>query len=42
LLRGHRELHAGWNLGQLAGLEGLPSLLPLGLLWLVTALVLLL
>ena len=41
-LRGHRELHAGWNLGELAGLEGLPSLLPLGLVWLVAALVLLL
>jgi hypothetical protein len=42
LLRGHRELHAAWNLGELAGLEGLPSLLPLGLVWLVAALVLLL
>jgi hypothetical protein len=42
LLRGHRELHAAWNLGQLAGLEGLPSLVPLGLVWLVAALVLLL
>jgi hypothetical protein len=40
-LRGHRELHAGWNLGELVGLEGLPSLLPLGLLWLVAAFLLL-
>ena len=41
-LRGHPELHAGWNLGELAGLHGLPSLLPLGLVWLVATLVLLL
>ena len=42
LLRGHPELHAGWNLGELAGLHGLPSLLPLGVVWLVAAVVLLL
>jgi hypothetical protein len=40
-LRGHPELHAAWNLGELAGLERLPSLLPLGLVWLVAALILL-
>jgi hypothetical protein len=40
MLRGHPELHAGWNLGEIAGLHGLWSLLPLGLVWLV-ALVLL-
>jgi hypothetical protein len=32
--------HAGWNLGQLAGLRGLASLLPLAVLW-VLAVVLL-
>ena len=42
LLRGHHELHAAWNLGELAGLGGLQSLLPLGLVWLVAALVFLL
>ena len=41
-LRGHPELHAGWNLGEIAGLHGLWSLLPLGLVWLVAAIVLLL
>jgi hypothetical protein len=38
-LRGHPELHAGWNLGEIAGLHGLWSLLPLGLVWLAAALV---
>jgi hypothetical protein len=42
LLRGHPELHAGWNLGELAGLHGLPSLLPLGVIWIIAAPVLLL
>jgi hypothetical protein len=34
-LRGHPELHEGWNLGQLAGLRGLVSLVPLGVVWIV-------
>ena len=42
LLRGHPELHAGWNLGELAGLHGLPSLVPLGLVWSIAIPVLLL
>jgi hypothetical protein len=33
LLRGHRVPHAAWNLGELAGLRGLWSLLPLFALW---------
>ena len=41
-LRGHPELHAGWNLGELVGLHGLPTLLPLGLVWSVVIPVLLL
>jgi hypothetical protein len=32
-LRGGSLPHAAWNLGELAGLRGLPSLLPLGLVW---------
>ena len=42
LLRGHPALHAAWNLGELAGLRGRLSLLPLGLIWVVAAPVLLL
>jgi hypothetical protein len=41
-LRGGGEPHAAWNLGELAGLHGLTSLLPLAFLWLGAALVLLL
>jgi hypothetical protein len=33
LLRGHKIPHASWNLGEIAGLRGLPSLLPLGAVW---------
>jgi len=36
-LRDHPELHASWNLGEIAGLHGLPSLLPLGAAWSVAA-----
>jgi hypothetical protein len=25
--------HASWNLGEIAGLHGLPSFLPLGAVW---------
>ena len=42
LLRRRPDLHAGWNLGELAGLRGRLSLLPLGLVWVVAAPVLLL
>ncbi len=41
-LRGGVEPHAAWNLGELAGLHGLSSLLPLGILWAVAAWLLLL
>jgi hypothetical protein len=41
-LRGHPDLHAAWNLGEIAGLHGHASLLPLGLTWLAAASVLLL
>jgi hypothetical protein len=34
-LRHHPELHAGWNLGELAGLKGLTSLVPLGVMWIL-------
>jgi hypothetical protein len=34
-LRGNQVPHASWNLGEIAGLHGLPSLLPLALMWLV-------
>ncbi|HEX3704610.1 MAG TPA: hypothetical protein VHU82_14870 [Vicinamibacterales bacterium] len=36
-LRGNQVPHASWNLGEIAGLHGLPSLLPLALVWLVAA-----
>ena len=32
-LRGHPELHAAWNLGEVAGLHGRASLIPLGVVW---------
>jgi hypothetical protein len=35
LLRGHKIPHASWNLGEIAGLHGLPSLLPLAAVWMV-------
>jgi hypothetical protein len=41
-LRGGVEPHAAWNLGELAGLHGLPSLLPLAVIWTVAAWLLLL
>ena len=41
-LRGGVVPHAAWNLGELAGLRGLPSLLPLVCLWIVAAVLLLL
>ncbi len=36
-LRGGRLPHAAWNLGELAGLRGLPSLFPLGAAWMAGA-----
>jgi hypothetical protein len=39
---GHGDPHAAWNLGELAGLRGLPSLLPLALIWAAAAALLLL
>ena len=33
LLRNHPELHAAWNLGEIAGLHGRASLIPLGVVW---------
>jgi hypothetical protein len=41
-LRGNPALHAGWNLGEVAGLHGRLSLLPLGVVWVVAAPILLL
>jgi len=32
-LRGHPELHAAWNVGELIGLRGRASLLPLAVVW---------
>jgi len=40
-LRGGGDPHAAWNLGELVGLRGLPSLLPLALIWAAAALLLL-
>ena len=34
--------HAAWNLGEVVGLHGLTSLLPLGAVWLAAGLLLLL
>src|SRR5882724_7150732 len=36
-LRGGGDPHAAWNLGELAGLRGLPSLLPLAVIWVFAA-----
>jgi hypothetical protein len=41
-LRGGGDPHAAWNLGELAGLRGLRSLLPLACVWVVAAALLLL
>ncbi|MGH9143951.1 MAG: hypothetical protein ACRD2I_22665, partial [Vicinamibacterales bacterium] len=41
-LRGGGDPHAAWNLGELAGLRGHASLLPLALIWLAAAVCLLL
>ena len=41
-LRGGGDPHAAWNLGELAGLRGLPSLLPLASIWIAAAVLLLL
>jgi hypothetical protein len=41
-LRNNPALHAGWNLGELAGLHGRLSLLPLGVVWVVAVPILLL
>lgn len=40
LMRGNQMPHAAWNLGEIAGLHGLPSLIPLGLVWLAAAVLL--
>jgi hypothetical protein len=37
LLRGNRVPHAAWNLGEIAGLHGHMSLVPLGLVWVAAA-----
>ena len=42
LLRGNQVPHAAWNLGELAGLHGRLSLLPLGVMWGIAVAVLLL
>ena len=39
-LRGSGDRHAAWNLGEIAGLRGLPSLLPLMAIWIIAAAVL--
>jgi hypothetical protein len=39
-LRGHQVPHAAWNLGEVAGLHGHLSLVPLILLWIVAAVLL--
>jgi hypothetical protein len=36
-LRGGRIPHAAWNLGEIAGLHGHPSLVPLGVAWIAAA-----
>src|SRR3954454_2947474 len=36
-LRGSGDPHAAWNLGEIAGLRGLPSLLPLAVIWIIAA-----
>ena len=42
LLRGHQVPHASWNLGEVAGLHGHASLVPLGVAWIAAAALLLL
>jgi hypothetical protein len=37
-MRGHQIPHAAWNLGELMGLQGLASLLPLAIVWLAAIL----
>jgi hypothetical protein len=37
-MRGHQIPHAAWNLGEIAGLQGLVSLLPLAVAWLAALL----
>jgi hypothetical protein len=37
LLRGNQVPHAAWNLGEIAGLHGHMSLVPLGLVWAAAA-----
>jgi hypothetical protein len=39
-LRGGGDPHAAWNLGEIAGLRGLASLLPLAMIWLGAAVLL--
>jgi hypothetical protein len=39
-LRGGRIPHAAWNLGEVAGLHGHASLIPLLLVWIVAAVLL--
>ena len=41
-LRGGRVPHAAWNLGELAGLHGHASLVPLGVIWIAAAALLML
>jgi hypothetical protein len=41
LLRGHQVPHAAWNLGEVAGLRGHASLVPLGVVWIAAAALLL-
>lgn len=41
-LLGGRTTHYAWNLGEIAGLHGLPSLVPLLVVWIIAAVVLLL
>jgi hypothetical protein len=39
-MRGHQIPHAAWNLGEIAGLQGHASLLPLGAVWIAGGLLL--
>jgi hypothetical protein len=39
-MRGNQIPHAAWNLGEIAGLHGWASLVPLGLIWLAALLAL--
>ena len=40
LLRGNTVPHAAWNLGEIAGLHGLPSLWPLAAVWVIAGVLL--